>query len=106
MFDYTSKPLRASCQDDNAGAYNVAGLPNILGTAKGVYLTYAASSSYTGAFSQESYGLDGRGVSHTGDSNGYRIVNFDANSYNKIYGNSNTVIPDSTNIPCIIYLGK
>ena len=98
--------MRACSQTGGVGTHNVAGLPNILGVAKGIYLTYAASSSYTGVFSQESYGFDNRSVNHTEEKNGYRILNFDANSYNKIYGNSNTVIPDSIDISVIIYLGK
>ena len=98
--------MRACCQADNTGTYNVAGAPNILGTAKGIYLTFADSSSYTGAFSQESYGFDNRSVNHTSERNGYRILDFNANSSNEIYGNANTVMPESVNIPIVVYLGK
>ena len=98
--------MRACVQTSSAGNHIPAGLPNIWGTAKGVYLTYAQSSSYTGAFSQESYGFDGRGVSQNGSENGYRILSFNANSSNQLYGNANSVIPEYIKIPVIIYLGK
>ena len=50
-------------------------------------------------------GSSGTGVQVTG-SGAYHIVDMSLNRVNSIFGSSDTVMPESINIPTIIYLGK
>lgn len=79
----------------DAGSKTDAGLPNITGelggiemVAHGAFLITNPNVAYSG-----------------GDSTG-TIASFDASRSSPIYGNSDTVQPNSTNIPVMIYLGR
>ena len=101
-----SKPLRACCSSQSIGTKNDAGAPNIeafLGAAGAV-----AWSSPNGAFAYSPRSPESNvAVSdlNSGERRGSELV-FNASNSNNIYGNNNTIMPDSINIPCIIYLGK
>lgn len=88
----------------NPGGHNSAGLPNATGGINAV-ATLATTTNKTGVFSSSdvpgTYGYTGGAVYRN-----YADVNFSLASANTIYGNSTTVMPESTNIPVIMYLGK
>lgn len=79
----------------NAGTYNSAGLPNITGDVTGIEM------NANGAFAIVNDNVQYAG----GDTIGATAI-FDASRSNPIYGNSTTVMPESINIPVIVYLGK
>ena len=97
--------MRACCSSQSIGTKNDAGAPNIeafLGAAGAV-----AWTSPNGAFAYS----PGSPVSNvavsdlnSGERRGSELV-FNASNSNNIYDN-NTIMPDSINTPCIIYLGR
>ncbi len=92
--------MRACSQVKEIGQTIDAGIPNIVGALEGGpdnSIGYA-----TGAFR-----TDGNTSGTTEGSRFYfNNVSFDASRCSQIYGNSNTIMPASVNIPIIIYLGK
>ena len=100
---HITKALRASCEQSQAGYHNDEGLPNIAGSFScqkcGVYSDITA----TGPFSASSTSLIGSGDGRSGTNIKW---NFDASRTNNIYGSSNSVMPESIDISCIIYLGR
>ena len=93
------KPLRACVQANQMGTTNATGLPNISGNM-GAIDNYDITD---GAFYKASY--SSWGCAESVWVNRVPIL-FSASCSNNIYGNSNTVMPYSTNISVIIYLGK
>ena len=94
--------LRAWSQtEENAGSSIAAGLPELEGNAGG-YVTSAADKYATGVFSSSGNPF-GNGNPEVG--NHSRTLIFKASNGNNIFGNSNTVMPSSINIPCL-YLGR
>ena len=91
----------------DAGSKTDAGLPNITGRMAG---GYGSDRGRTGAFSgawmdSNTAGLGNDFPGSSPNVNGWRIE-FTAKNSNPIYGNSDTVQPNSTNIPMMIYLGR
>lgn len=87
--------------DNEAGQFNTAGLPNIMGDV------YANSGSWTfsGAFFTTSGTGSAKGVSSS-DTSVKNKFSIDASKSNPIYGGSHTVMPPSINQPVILYLGR
>lgn len=92
-------------QANGLGRTNLPGLPNILGTfggsdddALGGTAVLSGAMYNTG----KTWGSDGGGSSQIAAP----INGFSANRSSEIYGSSNTVMPGSINLACIIYLGK
>lgn len=77
-----------------------AGLPNITGSLVGN--RWLAGSGF-GAF-RTAHGENGKYGTDTATT--YNVINFNASWSNSIYGNADTVIPQSVNVPIVIYLGK
>ena len=92
---HITKALRAWCQGNSTGQSNKAGLPEITGRI-------IAIGNPSGAFSKISNtnGFTG------GTSSKFTEMHFNASLANNIYGSSSTVMPDSVNMSCVIYLGK
>ena len=95
----------------NAGTANTAGLPNITGYAaasdEGGVISWPLFGTHSGALDTEMRPLSAHLSSVYGAlQTTVGGINIDASRSSKIYGNSVTVIPDSINIPIIIYLGK
>ena len=86
--------MRVSTQE-NFGQTNFAGLPEIWGN-------FTATQTASGAFSL-AYTLNG----YTGGAGSkFGNINFNASRSNNLYGASDTVMPASIEMPCVIYLGK
>ena len=98
------KALRASCSSVTAGTTNEAGLPNITGNSNDLPFESDSYPDFYGAF------YDSKGYSPEVPNNPSFWENlslgFDASRSSEIYGRSTTVMPESINSPCIIYLGK
>lgn len=87
--------------DNEAGQFNTAGLPNIMGDV------YANSGSWT--FSGAFFTTSGTGKAVGVSSSDISVKNkfsIDASKSNPIYGGSHTVMPPSINQPVILYLGR
>ena len=86
---------------NEAGQFNMAGLPNIRGDV------YANSASWTfsGAFLTTSGTESVKGVSSS-DTSVKNKLSLDASQSNSVYGGSDTVMPPSINQPNILYLGR
>ena len=86
---------------NEAGQFNMAGLPNIRGDV------YANSASWTfsGAFLTTSGTESVKGVSSS-DTSVKNKLSLDASQSNSVYGGSDTVMPASINQPNILYLGR
>lgn len=70
-----------------------AGLPNIVGSLRSIFITNQSETAYSGSF----YATN-TGVTYMKDTSGTIVDckgNFDASKSNSIYGNSNTVQPPS-----------
>lgn len=80
-----------------------AGLPNITGTDRGV-----ASQSYglSGAFYEKAMSGTGTVYQNSSTDTSYTRTGFDASRSSSIYGNSNTVQPQSTSFPYYIVLAN
>ena len=84
-----------------SGSYHEAGLPNITGTFLGYDQNKDSSSLFTGAIKPTAYG--GNQPVGSSSTNDYELVcNFNAGWSNNIYGNSNTVQPNSFTVRYII----
>ena len=101
-----AQPLRAWCQVNSIGASNDAGLPNATGYIHRIIFNTHESWKDAGALriteNFDEWLLSGNGGFWTGTGR----LNIDLSSSNSIYGNSDTIMPSSINIPVIIYLGK
>lgn len=96
--------MRACGQTAKTGTMNEAGAPNITGRIQSSTLFGWWGGNTSGAFS-----VAGQNQNYTDGSNWQHIINymsFDASNVNNIYGKSSTIIPESVNLSCIIYLGK
>lgn len=89
------KSLRA-CVTSVAGTANAAGIPNIIG--------YTGSPSEFRTKSGACY-ASGNAVTQ-GHAYQVESTGIDASRCSSIYGASSTVMPESVNLSCIIYLGK
>ena len=96
--------MRACCIQGEIGKYLPPGLPNIVGTMSNTACARVgmATSGAIGGTYEEAQGP------WMGDSNSTAYIgfNFNASWSNNIFGSSNTIIPETVNTPCIIYLGK
>ena len=82
--------------------HNNAGLPNITGELT-QFVHGNLSTNTSGAF-RTTY--TSTSAPNVGEGHSYDATTFDASRCTEIYGNSNTVIPNSIDISIIIYLGK
>lgn len=96
--------LRACCIQGEIGKHLPPGLPNIVGTMSNTACARGGMAT-NGAISGTYEGAQGPWM---GDSNGIAYIGFSFNASwsNDIFGSSNTIIPETVNTPCIIYLGK
>ena len=83
-----------------AGAHNGAGLPEISGKVSRAFLTLNVKTEGAFTLNDKSVG------SQSGGESAISGLFFSASKSNTIYGNSATVMPDSTNQPVMIYLGR
>lgn len=95
---------------DSVGGYVEAGLPNITGTI----LSRSLSSDYpgavthgTGAFSfSKKTGANSSQITITNTSGAADTISFNASSSSSVYGNSNTVQPEATQMYLYFYVGN
>lgn len=95
---------------DSVGGYVKAGLPNITGT----FLSRSLNSDYpgaithgTGAFSfSKKTGANSSQVTITNVSGAADTISFDASRSSSVYGNSNTVQPEATQMYLYFYVGN
>ena len=96
--------MRACTQLSDAGSANEAGIPGWNGV---IHETNGYEQPYLsgGPFSCSNY--SGRAYTRTnGIANVPAMIEFNMSRINSVYGNSNTVMPNSIDISIIIYLGK
>ena len=90
-----------------SGTANSAGAPELAGTfaVNNTYDSYLVKSA--GSNGVFSWTVSNKRHLAEGSSSGGSLntLSFSASKGNPIYGNSNTVMPNSINIPIIIYLG-
>ena len=105
----TSECLRASCDTSFLGKSNKAGVPELIGRLSstndndGIQLFEKATAN--GVFSLE-YTTKKWASDLLETASLPYALNFTASNSNKIFGNSDTVMPASINLPIIIYLGR
>ena len=95
---------------DSVGGYVEAGLPNIEGTI----LSRSLSSDYpgavthgTGAFSfSKKTGVSSSQITITNTSGAADTISFEASRSSSVYGNSNTVQPEATQMYLYFYVGN
>lgn len=86
----------------NVGTYHQAGLPNIKGSLNPI-AQEENSALPTGAFSK----LSGKCMTGTSYFNGSGVYEFNAHRYNSIFGNSDTVQPESHEwMICVVVAGQ
>ena len=85
---------------DSVGGYVKAGLPNITGTFANN--GHAAGATVSGAFTTTK---DGKG-SNAGSATDGGTYSFDASRSSSVYGNSNTVQPEATQMYLYFYVGN
>lgn len=90
--------MRAYVQGTGAGGANAAGVPEISG---GINFGVSHGAGW-GAFELLTGGSYGQMAI---SSNAPYYFGFKASRSNDIYGSSETVMPESVNIPIVIYLG-
>ena len=88
----------------NAGGYNAPGLPNILGSWSGWNTMSIAQGGANGVF-QVHWEPNGTVALETKTAGVWDNLIIDASNSNPVYGSSQTVMPASIDVPCIIYLG-
>lgn len=94
----TNNLLQPNVNVGELGRYNEAGLPNITGTIFSSRLRSNTNEQKTGAFSNSGSITKANTANNDGaDTNSYSI-DFDASLSNPIYGNSDTVQPQSVNV--------
>ena len=103
--NYTNIFLQGA--DNNVGTIIAAGLPNIEGSASGNQtngMFWDVGTPYVSGAFKTGGKLSGRGLAGGSGSTGAVPLNFDASTYNSIYGNSTTVQPPAVTVNfCIKY---
>ena len=98
-------PFRAWVQGiGKAGGYNTPGVPNILGSWSGWNIMSIAQGGANGVF-QAHWEPNGTVALETKTAGVWDNLIIDASNSNPVYGSSQTVMPASIDVPCIIYLG-
>ena len=87
-----------------AGGYNTPGVPNILGSWSGWNIMSIAQGGANGVF-QAHWEPNGTVALETKTAGVWDNLIIDASNSNPVYGSSQTVMPASIDVPCIIYLG-
>lgn len=87
-----------------AGGYNTPGVPNILGSWSGWNIMSIAQGGANGVF-QAHWEPNGAVALETKTAGVWDNLIIDASNSNPVYGSSQTVMPASIDVPCIIYLG-
>ena len=102
------KSLRACVQGNTCGKSLAPGLPDLVGRIDGKK-TQPNSQMFENADANGVFSLEYTTKTWTVDQNSTAelpyALNFTASNSNKIYGQSNTVMPQSVNYAIIIYLG-
>lgn len=88
----------------NAGGYNAPGLPEIEGAWSGWNIMSIAGGGPSGAF-QANWAPNGVVAVETKVAGVWDSLDIDASRSNPLYGSSTTVMPESINLPVILYLG-
>ena len=88
----------------NAGGYNAPGIPNITGAWSGWNIMSIEGGGPSGAF-QSHWEPNGTVALETKTAGVWDNLIIDASNSNPVYGSSQTVMPASIDVPCIIYLG-
>ena len=88
----------------SAGGYNAPGLPEIEGSWSGWNIMSIAGGSPSGAF-QANWAPNGVVAAETKVAGAWDSLDIDASRSNPLYGSSTTVMPESINLPVILYLG-
>lgn len=88
----------------NAGGYNAPGLPEIEGAWSGWNIMSIAGGGSSGAF-QANWAPNGVVAVETKVAGVWDSLDIDASRSNPLYGSSTTVMPESINLPVILYLG-
>lgn len=96
--------LRACTGSGNAGGYNAPGIPNITGDWSGWNIMSIAQGGANGAF-QSHWEPNGTVALETKVAGVWDNLHIDASRSNPLYGSSTTVMPESINLPVILYLG-
>ena len=96
--------FRACTGSGNAGGYNAPGIPNITGTWSGWNIMSVEGGGHSGAF-QSHWEPNGTVALETKTAGVWDNLIIDASNSNPVYGSSQTVMPASIDVPCIIYLG-
>jgi len=111
-FSSCLRPFRAWTGDAGAGAYTPAGLPNITGQLgngeqdEGGVLGIFYENSQKGAFANAGPVRARYPEVYPIVENDRRyLADFDASRCSPIYGRSSTVLPDSVQLPVLVYLG-
>ena len=101
---YPHPPFRACTGSGNAGGYNAPGIPNITGAWSGWNIMSIEGGGPSGAF-QSHWEPNGTVALETKTAGVWDNLIIDASNSNPVYGSSQTVMPASIDVPCIIYLG-
>ena len=96
--------FRACTGSGNAGGYNAPGIPNITGAWSGWNIMSIEGGGPSGAF-QSHWEPNGTVALETKTAGVWDNLIIDASNSNPAYGSSQTVMPASIDVPCIIYLG-
>ena len=106
ILDLSSCPprFRACTGSGNAGGYNAPGIPNITGAWSGWNIMSIEGGGPSGAF-QSHWEPNGTVALETKTAGVWDNLIIDASNSNPAYGSSQTVMPASIDVPCIIYLG-
>ena len=96
--------FRAWAGSGNAGGYNAPGIPNITGAWSGWNIMSIEGGGPSGAF-QSHWEPNGTVALETKTAGVWDNLIIDASNSNPVYGSSQTVMPASIDVPCIIYLG-
>ena len=98
------QPFRGWTGAGSAGEYNAPGLPEIEGAWSGWNIMSIAGGENAGAF-QSHWEAAGSIASATKEAGVWDRLLIKASRSNPLYGSSTTVMPESINLPVILYLG-
>ena len=96
--------FRAWTGAGSAGGHNAPGVPNILGSWSGWNIMSIAQGTANGAF-QAHWEPNGVVAAEMKVAGVWDSLDIDASRSNPLYGSSTTVMPESINLPVILYLG-
>lgn len=96
--------FRAWTGAGSAGGYNAPGVPNILGSWSGWNILSIEQGTANGAF-QSHWEPNGVVAAEAKVAGVWDSLDIDASRSNPLYGSSTTVMPESINLPVILYLG-